>query len=105
MPRPKFSDNKLKQLVNDGLNCTQIAKRLGVTKGAVSQRLKALNLAANKEIDLVRAADVVRKELNTVEQLQKINDYANELLDLLMVGTGGIKKPYKSLRARLGPLR
>jgi hypothetical protein len=52
MPRPKFSDNKLKQLVNDGLNCTQIAKRLGVTKGAVSQRLKALNLAASKEIAL-----------------------------------------------------
>jgi predicted transcriptional regulator len=84
MPRPKFSDTKLKQLVNDGLNCTQIAKRLGVTKGAVSQRLKALNLAASKEVALVRAADVVRKELNAVEQLQKINDYANELLDLLM---------------------
>jgi len=101
MPRPKFSDTKLKQLVNDGLNCTRIAKRLGVTKGAVSQRLKALNLAASKEVALVRAADVVRKELNAVEQLQKINDYANELLDLLMRWNRGDEEALQILESQV----
>jgi predicted transcriptional regulator len=104
MPKPKFSDTKLKQLVNYGLNCTQIAKRLGVTKGAVSQRLKALNLAASKEVALVRAADVVRKELNTVAQLQKINDHANELLDLLMLCVNGDEIAKQEALSKLGPL-
>ncbi len=101
MAKPKFSDIKLKQLVNEGLNTTQIAKRLGVTKGAVSQRLKALKLAASKEVALVRAADVVRKELNAVEQLQKINDYANELLDLLMRWNRGDKEALQILESQV----
>jgi len=101
MGKPKFSDIKLKQLVNDGLNCTQIAKRLGVTKGAISQRLKALNLAASKEVALVRAAEVVRKELNTVEQLQKINDYANEILDLLMRWNRGDEEALQILESQV----
>jgi predicted transcriptional regulator len=102
MPKPKFTDTKLKQLVNDGLNCTEIAKRLGVTKGAVSQRLKALNLAASKEVALVRAGEVVRKELNTVAQLQKINDNANELLDLLMTCINGDEVAKAEAAAKLG---
>jgi len=101
MPKPKSSDTKLKQLVNDGLNCTQIAKQLGVTKGAVSQRLKTLNLAASKEVALVRAGEVVRKELNTVAQLQKINDQANALLDLLMACVTGDKKLSRRLWRKL----
>jgi len=104
MPKLKFSDTKLKQLVNNGLNCTQIAKRLGVTKGAVSQRLKGLNLAASKEVALVRAAEVVRKELNTVVQLQKINDHANDLLDLLMGCVNGDEAAKKEAVAKLGPV-
>ncbi len=84
MPKPKFSDTKLKQLVNDGLNGSQIAKRLGVSKGAVSQRLKSLKLSVAKDVALIRAGEVVRKEINAVGQLQKINAHANELLDLLM---------------------
>jgi len=84
MPKAKFSDSKLKQLVSEGLTNTQIAKKLGVTPSAITQRLKALKLAVNKEVALARAGEVVRKELDAVEQLQKINGYANELLDLLM---------------------
>jgi DNA-binding CsgD family transcriptional regulator len=84
MPKPKFTDTELKQLVNKGLTNSEIAKKFGVTPGAITQRRKALKLAASKEVALVRAGEVVRKELNAVEQLQKINGYANELLDLLM---------------------
>ena len=103
MAKPKFSDTKLKQLVNDGLNGTQIAKRLGVTKGAVSQRLKSLKLSVAKDITLIRAGEVVRKEINAVAQLQKINDHANELLDLLMVCVNGDEAAKAEAAAKLGP--
>jgi hypothetical protein len=78
---------------------------LGVTKGAVSLRLKALTLAASKEIALVRAADVVRKELNTVGQLQKINDHANELLDLLMRWNRGDEGALQILESQVKTVR
>ena len=104
MPKPKFSDTKLKQLVNDGLNCTQIAKRLGVTKGAVSQRLKSLKLSVAKDITLIRAGEVVRKEINAVSQLQKINDHANGLLDLMMVCVNGDEAAKEAAAAKLGPM-
>jgi predicted transcriptional regulator len=103
MGKPKFSDTKLNRLVNDGLNCTQIAKRLGVTKGAISQRLKSLKLSVAKDITLIRAGEVVRKEINAVSQLQKINDHANEFLDLLMVCVNGDEKAKAEAAAKLGP--
>ena len=37
-----------------------------------------------KNVALESAHKVVEKNLNTLDQLQKINTYANELLDLLM---------------------
>ena len=104
MPRLKFSDTKLKQLVSAGLTNKEIAKRLKVTPGAISQRLKTLNLAATKEVALVRAGEVVRQELNTVSQLQKINDHANELLDLLMTCVNGDETAKAEAAARLGPM-
>jgi len=104
MSKPKFSDTKLKQLVNAGLNCTKIAKRLGVTKGAVSQRLKSLKLSVSKDITLIRAGEVVRKEINAVSQLQKINDHANGLLDLMMVCVNGDEAAKEAAAAKLGPM-
>jgi predicted transcriptional regulator len=102
MPKPIFSDIKLKQLVNDGLNGSQIAKHLGVSKGAVSQRLKSLKLSVAKDITLIRAGEVVRKEINAVGQLQKINAHANELLDLLMACMDGDKAKREDALKKLG---
>ena len=63
--------------------------------------MKAWKLAASKEVALVRAADVVRKELNAVEQLQKINGYANELLDLLMRWNRGDEEALQILESQV----
>jgi predicted transcriptional regulator len=104
MRKPTFSDGKLKQLVSEGLTVSQISKRLGVSKSAVSKRLRSLNIAMSKEVALVRAGEVVRKELNTVAQLQKINDHANELLDLLMACVNGDETAKAEAAARLGPV-
>ena len=57
---------------------------MGVDKGSVSRRLKALNIAINRNVALRSARKIVDREINALDQLQKINRDANELLDLLM---------------------
>jgi hypothetical protein len=57
----------------------------GVTEGAISRAVKTLNIGVVKNVTLESAHKVVEKNLNTLDQLQKINTYANELLDLLML--------------------
>ncbi len=84
MPAQKVTDIEIKQLLRKGLNCTDIAKHLGVSKSTISGRLKALKIAVSKDVTLRSAGEIVRKELDTVGQLQKINRDANELLDVLM---------------------
>jgi predicted transcriptional regulator len=84
MPKKTISIVQLEKLVRQGNGVSQIAKKMGVTKGAVSKKLKALNVAVTKDVSLHHAGDIVERKINAIEQLQKINDYANELLDLLM---------------------
>jgi hypothetical protein len=39
-------------------------------------------VAITKDVTLHHASEIVEKKLDAIEQLQKINEYANELLDL-----------------------
>ena len=80
----KYSDIELQELVRKGLTQAEIARQLRVSTASVCVRLKKLNIAVSKDVVLCRAGAVVKKELNSIDQLQKINDNANELLDLLM---------------------
>jgi predicted transcriptional regulator len=80
----KISILELERLVSEGNRVSEIANKLGASKGAISKRLKALNVAITKNVTLHHAGEIVEKKLDAIEQLQKINDYANELLDLLM---------------------
>lgn len=84
MPRPIIDRVKLSQLLNSGKPQKEIASILGVTEGAISKAKRELNISVVKNITLERAHQVVDKSLNAIEQLQKINGYANEMLDLLM---------------------
>jgi hypothetical protein len=84
MPSNKISNLVLEQLVKEGNGVSEIAKKLGVTKGAVSKRLKALDVAITKNVTLHHAGKIVERKIDTIGQLLKINDYANELLDGLM---------------------
>jgi hypothetical protein len=84
MPKKTISIVQLEKLVRQGNGVSQIAKKMGVTKGAISKKLKALNVAVTKDVSLHHAGDIVERKIDAIEQLQKINDYANELLDLLM---------------------
>jgi AcrR family transcriptional regulator len=84
MSEMKISNIELEQLVRDGFGVSEIARKVGVSKGTVSKRLKALNVAITKDVTLRHAGEIVEMKLDAIGQLQKINDNANELLDLLM---------------------
>ena len=89
MPKPKFSDQQLRDAHKKGLSTTEIARELGVSQPAVAKRLKKLRLNITKAVVGPKAAEkIVKKELNAIEQIKKINDKANEILDKLTQKSG-----------------
>ena len=75
---------KLSQMLRDGKTQRDIAESMGVSEAAISKAKKELNINVVKSVALENAHRCVDKSLNAVDQLQKINNDANELLDLLM---------------------
>jgi AcrR family transcriptional regulator len=90
----KISNLELEQFVREGNGVSEIARKMGVSKGAVSKRLKALKVAINKDVTLFHAGQIVEKKLDAVAQLQKINDSANEILAQAMRRLRGEKDPF-----------
>jgi len=84
MPKPKIDLVKLDHLFRNGKSPKQAAEYFGVSEVAIWKAKKKLSVAVVKNIALESAHKVVGKHLDTITQLQKINEYANELLDLLM---------------------
>lgn len=101
MAQRKISFIELEQLVREGNGVSEIARKLGVTKGAVSKALKRLNVALTKDVAFRSAPEIVDKNLNAVEQLQKINKYANELLDLLIRWNRGDDEALQVLESQI----
>jgi hypothetical protein len=108
MSQRKFSDYQLEQLVKKGNGVSKIARILRVSKGTVSKRLKQLNIGISKNVTLHHAGEIVKKEINAVEQLLKINEDANTLLDRLMKVIRGDEKALDEvaylLSGRFGPI-
>jgi predicted transcriptional regulator len=82
--KPKIDRIKLNRMLRDGKSQKAIAEAMGVSEAAISKAKKELNINVVKSVALENAHKVVDKNLDAVAQLQKINSYANELLDLLM---------------------
>ncbi len=101
----KIDDKQLRQLMRNGDTVSEAARKLGVTTQAVSQRLKALNIAINRNVALRSAHKIVEREINALDQLRKINRYANELLDLFMRWTGEMRRPCGYSNPRSGKSR
>jgi uncharacterized protein YjaG (DUF416 family) len=74
----------LNQMLRDGKSQREIAKFFRVSPAAICQAKKELHIAVVKNTTLESAHKVVSSHLDTIGQLQKINQDANELLDLLM---------------------
>ena len=70
-------------MLRSGKAQREIAQVFGVTESAISKAKKELNLNVVKNVALENAHRVVDKSLNAVDQLYKINEGANKLLDEL----------------------
>jgi len=101
MSKMKVSNLELERLVEKGLGVSEIARKVGVSKGTISKRLKALKVAINQNVTLHHAGEIVEKKLDAITQLQKINDYANELLDLLMRWNRGDEEALRILESQV----
>jgi transposase len=83
MGQKKISIIQLEQLVREGNGVSQIAKKLNVTKGAVSKALKRLNVAISKDVTLRSAPQMVEKRIDAMSQLININNLINSELDYI----------------------
>jgi len=83
MPNLKIDRVKLNQMLRAGKPQREIAQVFGVTESAISKAKKELHITVIKNVAMESAGRVVDKSLNAVDQLQKINTEANQLLDEL----------------------
>ncbi len=85
MPKPKINENKLLYLIDkQNLNQSQAAKALGVSRQAVSKRLQKMRGRTTKVVAVKKVQQVVDQKIDAIDQLQKINSDAREILDLCM---------------------
>jgi len=105
----RISTDDLKKCFDAGLGISDTARQLGVTKGAVSKRAKSLRITlmkgTSKDVVLFHAGEIVTKEIDAVDQLRKINSYANELLDLLMRWNRGDEGALQILESQVRKVR
>ena len=104
MPRRKFSDLELGERIREGKSVKEIAAEFWVSPRAVYKRAKQLKLNIGKEIVMNQAAVIVKQEINAAEQLLKINETSNELLDLLIEVVKADGEEQKSKLKKLEPL-
>ena len=83
MPKKKISLIQLEQLVSEGNGVSQIARKLGVTKGAVSKAIKRLNIAFTKDVALRTAPKIADKKIDAMGQLTRVNDLINDELNYI----------------------
>jgi len=102
---PKIDFDVLNRLITEGKSTTEIAKYFSCTPGAVSQAKRKLKISVVKNVALENAHKVVGKNLDAVEQLQKINQNANELLDLLMRWNRGDEEALQVLENQVRKVR
>lgn len=84
MATKKLSTAELLRRVDAGDTYAEIASDYGITRQAVYKRVVALRGKTTKAVVAKKVEQVVDQKLDAVAQLQKINDNANELLDLCM---------------------
>ena len=83
MGQQKIPLFQLERLVSEGNGVSEIARKLGVTKGAVSKRLKSLKVAISKDVALRSAPRIVDRQINAMDQLKRINGLINGELDYI----------------------
>ena len=101
MPERKINDSIMLAMLDKGKKQVEVAEFFGVSPQAISDRLKKLRGGIVKNLVMEDAAKVIDRNLDTVKQLQKINNYANELLDLLIAWNRGDDKALQVLESQI----
>jgi CheY-specific phosphatase CheX len=101
MPKPKIDRAELYQMLRAGKPQNEIAQVFGVSESAISKAKKELKINVVKSVALENAHKIVDKNLNTIDQLQKINNEANNLLDELEAGPELKLKIMSEIRGQL----
>ena len=102
MRPPTINDRKLVELIDSQKkNQAQAAKALGVSRQAVSKRLQELRGKTTKVVVSKKIEQVVDRKIDAMDQLQKINDDANEILDLLMAWNRGDETALQVLESQV----
>jgi hypothetical protein len=105
MAKSKVDAVELSQMLRAGKTVKECAKHFGVTSGAISQQKKILNINVVKAVVLESAHEVVARSLDTLDQLRKINESANELLDLCMKWINGDEEAIQVLESQVRTIR
>lgn len=101
MTKSKLSDKKLLGLVDEGLSLAEIARLHGISRQATSKRLIELRGKTTKAVVAKKINEIVERKIDALEQLHKINSYANELLDLLMRWNRGDEEAIQILESQV----
>ena len=101
MPKPKIDRVRLNRMLRAGKSPKEVAEHFGVSQAAICKARKGLNVAVVKNMVLESAHKVVAEHLDTIGQLQKINQNANELLELLMRWNRGDKEALQILESQV----
>ena len=81
MAKVKINDKKMLRLIDSGKSQSEAGRIMGVTRQAVSKRLQELRGKTTKCMIVRNTKEIVNSNLDTISQLRKINNKANQLLD------------------------
>lgn len=86
MGRPsKIDDTKLAEMLREGKGTKECAKHFNVSQAAVSQAKGRIKVRGSRAMGPSKKAEVIINDnIDAVAQLKKINQDANEILDLVM---------------------
>ena len=102
MRPPKINDHKLLRLIdNQRMNQTEAAKELNVSRQAVSKRLQEIRGKTTKVIVAKKLEQVVDRKIDAMDQLIRINEYTNEILDLVMAWGRGDDEALQILASQI----
>ena len=100
--KPKVDIIVLQKMIEQGKTFTECAKHFGVTPAAITIARKKLILN-NTAISVSGGAPIIYdKQLRTIDQLNKINQEANKILDLMMGVINGKKESLLELQETIG---
>ena len=80
---------------------TKAAKELGVSRQAVRKRLQEIRGKTTKVIVAKKVEQVIDRQFDSMDQLNRINEYTNEILDLVMAWGRGDDKALQALESQI----